>query len=528
MESEPAIRAFAIGRLNRHGALKPQAREGQDDKSDEGSATESSDPAECLRSWQGIPRPAVNAHRFPYYITNRRACTGPLPTAGGPGGCRARENPPRVLPPSGEADPMRPRRIAAVRGTPVLVATGLLAASCGGAPTDERAAEWRTTDELGEEFAQLALELAEHDPLFLDYRFPDGPALAGEPAPLRDLERRAARLAARAGSLPRDADEGRLRYLAAAADALLVRVRSLLGERLPAAEELRRVFGLDWQMPEFDLERLHFRVERAIPGLAPLRVRVSRHYRSGEIAGDDARREVGRALADCRALAPPPDSTLALEPLAVEWLTREAAAGVRTGASPFYRYLGGGRGALRLPGWRPYRAGELRRLACHEGVPGHHLQAAAAEARFRETGWPELGIVPLYGPRTAVFEGLAAMAETLAPSDPAEEALRALEPVVASILFDYLDGGRTRLSALRALDFEALVSDPHALLVHADRFGVYSLVRPSADPEFRRALEAVIGPTRPPGERWDAVRRAAAKALTPDDLARLQMGLAPR
>ena len=419
---------------------------------------------------------------------------------------------------------MRPRCIPA----PLLLAAAIFGAGCGGAPEDEPAPEWRNADDLGAEFAQLALELAEHDPLFLDYRFPGGPALAGEPAPLRDLERRAARLAARAGSLPRDADEGRLRYLAAAADALLVRVRSLLGERLPAAEELRRVFGLDWQMPEFDLERLHFRAERAIPGLAPLRVRVSRHYRSGEIAGDDARREVGRALADCRALAPPPDSTLALEPLAVEWLTREAAAGVRTGASPFYRYLGGGRGALRLPGWRPYRAGELRRLACHEGVPGHHLQAAAAEARFRETGWPELGIVPLYGPRTAVFEGLAAMAETLAPSDPAEEALRALEPVVASILFDYLDGGRTRLSALRALDFEALVSDPHALLVHADRFGVYSLVRPSADPEFRRALEAVIGPTRPPGERWDAVRRAAAKALTPDDLARLQMGLAPR
>lgn len=425
---------------------------------------------------------------------------------------------------------MRPWRIAAVRGTPLLLGAVIFGSGCGGLPEGEPAAEWRTADDLGEEFAQLALELAERDPLFLDYRFPGGPTLAGEPAPLADIERRAARLAAGAGSLPRAEDEGRLRYLAAAADALLVRARSLLGERRPVAEELRRVFGLDWQPPDFDLERLHFRVGRAIPGLAPLRVRVSRRYRKGEIAGEEARREVERALADCRASAPAPEggAALALEPLSVEWLTREAAAGDPVGASPFYRYLGGGRGALRLPGWRPYRAGELRRLACHEGVPGHHLQAAAAEARFRETGWPELGIVPLYGPRTAVFEGLAAMAEALAPSDPADEALRALEPVVASILFDYLDGRRPRLSVLRALDFEALVSDPHALLAHADRFGAYSLVRPSADPGFRRALEAVIGPTRPPDERWEAVRRAAAEALTPADLARLQMGLAPR
>lgn len=425
---------------------------------------------------------------------------------------------------------MKPRRTAAVRSAAFFLAAALAGAGCGGAG-EERAPEWRTADDLGEEFAQLALELAEHDPLFLDYGFPGGPTLAGEPAPLADLERRAARLRAGAGSLPRGEDDGRLRYLAAAADALLVRVRSLRGERLPVAEELRRVFGLDWRPPEFDLARLHFRVERAVPGLAPLRARVSRRYRSAEAAGEEARRELERALADCRSrAAPPPEAgaALALEPLSVEWLTREAAAGGRAGATPFYRYLGGGRGVLRLPGWRPYRAAELRRLACHEGVPGHHLQAAAAEARFRETGWPELGIVPLYGPRTAVFEGLAALAETLAPSDPADEALRALEPVVAAILFDYLDGGRTRLSALRALDFEALVSDPHALLVHADRFGAYSLARPSADPEFRRALEAVLGPARPPDERWEAVRRAAAEALTPDDLARLQMGLEPR
>lgn len=421
----------------------------------------------------------------------------------------------------GAADPIRK---SVRRSGGRCAAAALLLGVCCAAPA-ERAdpAPRRTADEFGAEFVRLALALAEHDPLFLDYRFPGAPEAPSPLPPLAEIEIRAERLAAAAERAPRGGEESRLRYIAASTEALRTRARSLLGERLAPAEELRRIFGLRWTEPAFDLDRLRFRVERSLPGLAPLRVRASRHYRAGEVPPDAAREVLREALSACRAgSAPFAAGPGAPEPLEVEWLTAEAAAAA-TGSTPFYRYRGGGRGVLRLPGARPLRAAELRRLACHEGTPGHHLQAAVADAHFRETGWPELGIVPLYGPRTAVFEGLAAFAETLAPSSPEDRALRSLEPVVLSILHDYLDGTRTRLEALRALDFDALVPDPHALLGHADRFGVYAIARPAADPRFEEALGAVFDRSSAGSESSEALRRAIREGLTRDDLIELAL-----
>lgn len=429
----------------------------------------------------------------------------------------------------GAVDPIRKRDRRGVASSPGLLAVSvLLGLSCAAPAERADPAPWRTADEFGAEFVRLALALAEHDPLFLDYRFPGTPTAPSPLPSLAEIEARAERLASAAGQAPRNGQESRLRFLTASAEALRTRVRSLLGEHLPPAEELRRLFGLRWARPEFDLDRLRFRVERNLPGLAPLRVRASRHYRASEVSPDAAREILREALAACRSAgAPEGADRVAPGPLEVEWLPPGAAAEAATGATPFYRYRGDGRGVLRLPGGRPLRAAELRRLACHEGYPGHHLQAVVAEAQFRETGWPELGVVPLYGPRTAVFEGLAALAETLAPSSPEDAALRSLEPVVLAILFDYLDGKRTRLEALRALDFEALVPDPHALLAHADRFGSYALARPAADPEFHRALRAVFAADDTGPQSSKAMRRAIREGLTPDDLIALALRPGP-
>lgn len=423
-------------------------------------------------------------------------------------------------------DPIRKRDRRGVASSPGrLAASFLLGLSCAAPAERADPAPWRTADEFGAEFVRLALALAEHDPLFLDYRFPGTPTAPSPLPSLAEIEALAERLASAAGQAPRNGQESRLRFLTASAEALRTRVRSLLGEHLPPAEELRRLFGLRWTRPAFDLDRLQFRVERDLPGLAPLRVRASRHYRAGEVSPDAAREVLRQALAACRPAGTTSSSPGPAPPesLEVEWLTAGRMAEEATGATPFYRYRGGGRGVLRLPGGRPLRAAELRRLACHEGYPGHHLQAVVAEAQFRETGWPELGVVPLYGPRTAVFEGLAALAETRAPSSPEDAALRSLEPVVLAILFDYLDGKRTRLEALRALDFDALVPDPHALLAHADRFGSYALARPAADPEFHRALRAVFADDDTGPQSSKAMRRAIREGLTPDDLIALAL-----
>ena len=378
----------------------------------------------------------------------------------------------------------------------------------------------RTADELASRYVRLAFALHERDPLFLDLVFTEeSPESAG--LELAEIAEEAARLADSARAMARTGEEFRVLRIEASVRALAFRARSLLGERQPVAEELRVVFGLSWSDAEADIERLHFRVDRALSGVAPLKVRVRRHYERSDVPGESAEVRLREAFAACRGLAPTEAAGVVLEPLGVRWMEPAEALGLPTGPSPFYRYAGDGRGALWLPLGLPLRSTELNRLACHEGVPGHHLQAVVADQEFRATGWPELGIVPLYGPRTAVFEGLAATLEDLAPATPADESLRALEPVVSRTLAGYLDGDLSRLEALRALDFEALVPDPHGLLAHADRFGGYALVRPSVDPAFGAALKNLIDPRISPDDRLSRILRAIREAMSPTELVRL-------
>lgn len=375
----------------------------------------------------------------------------------------------------------------------------------------------RTADGLAAAWVELAFALGRHDPLYLDLVFLEEPPEAPVWA-LEEIRDRAGWLAEGAATGARGGEEFRVRRIAASARALGARVGSLLGERLPVRDQLRVMFGLEAKFPEPDLERLHFHVDRAVPGIAPLVVRVRRRYERRAAASEGAADLLEEALADCRERFTPATGALPLEPLRLRWLDPRVLADHPRGATPFYRYLGGGRGELELPRGLALARSEIGRLACHEGVPGHHLQAAVADAHFRATGWAETGIVPLYDPRTAVFEGLAATMERLAPASPEEEALRALEPLVARILARYLDGELERLEAMRALDFEALTPDPHPVLAHADRFGAYALVRPSTDPMFAAALEPLADPSLPAEERLAAITRVVQEAMSPREL----------
>ena len=374
----------------------------------------------------------------------------------------------------------------------------------------------RTADELADRYVQLAFALHEQDPLFLDLVFMQVPETLD--LELREVAERAGRLADSSREMARTGDEFRVRRIEASLRAMAFRARSLLGDRRPVAEELREVFGLSWTDPEVDTDRLHFRVDRSLAGVAPLKVRVRRYYERSDVSGESADDRLREALAACRSLALGESAAMELEPLGIRWMEPAEALALPTGPSPFYRYSGEGEGALWLPLGLSLRSSELNRLACHEGAPGHHLQAVVADREFQATEWPELGIVPLYGPRTAVFEGLAVTLEELVPASPADESLRALEPVVTRVLAGYLDGELTHLEALRALDFEALVPDPHGLLAHADRFGGYALVRPSVDPAFRGALESLIDPGLSPDDRLSGIVRAVREAMSPAEL----------
>ena len=149
---------------------------------------------------------------------------------------------------------------------------------------------------------RLAFALHERDPLFLDLVFMEVPSETLD-LELREIAERAARLAESSRDMARTGDEFRVRRIEASLRAMAFRARSLLGDRRPVAEELREVFGLSWTDLEVDTDRLHFRVDRSLAGVAPLKVRVRRYYERSDVPGESAEVRLREALVACRSLA---------------------------------------------------------------------------------------------------------------------------------------------------------------------------------------------------------------------------------
>src|SRR5690606_13488390 len=97
---------------------------------------------------------------------------------------------------------------------------------------------------------------------------------------------------------------------------------------------------------------------------------------------------------------------------------------------------------------------------CHEGYPGHHVQGMSAERLYRENGWVEYSIMPLYSPQGPLNEGGGNYGVTLA--FPGDERLRfeqetlvplaGLDPASAPAYYALLDALGELSGAQRTID----------------------------------------------------------------------------
>jgi hypothetical protein len=117
-------------------------------------------------------------------------------------------------------------------------------------------------------------------------------------------------------------------------------------------------------------------------------------------------------------------------------------------------------------------------LACHEGYPGHHVYNASLEkALFRERGWVEISVYPLFSPQSLIAEGSANFGidmafspservaferDSLFPLAGLDRSLAELNAAVRRVVEDlnyarnevarrYLDGQLTRAEAVAAM-----------------------------------------------------------------------------
>ena len=414
-----------------------------------------------------------------------------------------------------------------------------LLSACASTPQMPAAA----LDVAARDFVRLSLEMGTHEEGYIDAYFgpPDVKAEAeAHPRSVAELKIEADRIAAavEAVSPTRLAPIERKRraHLLAYVRSARFRLDMIDGVRAPFQDEAEKLFAMrpDLRLLE-SFDATLARIEALVPGPGPLSERVEAYKARFVIPADRLQAVMAVAIAECRA------RTLAHIPLpANEAFHMEFVA--HQSWSAYNWYQGNAQSLIQVNTDLPIFIDRALGLGCHEGYPGHHVQGIFQEKLYKERGWIEFAVSPLFSPQGPLNEGGANVgvelafpgAERLAFEAGALYPLAGLDPATApaynalrvaladlagariSIAAMYLDGRIDRARALELIQHYQLVSRARAeqSLAFTDHYRSYVINYANGE-DLVRAYVARAGDG---GAQWAAYARMAAEPTLPGDL----------
>jgi len=333
-----------------------------------------------------------------------------------------------------------------------------LLAACATAP-----APTADLNALAERYVRLALEIGTHEEGYIDaYYGPEAWKTEAEAHPRSvaqlksDADALRAELAAAVSSAGDAAAARRARTLEVYVSSARFRLDMIEGRRVPLADEAEALFGIRPDLrPLSSYDEALARVEAVVPGQGPLAQRVEAFVARYTIPEDRITPVMQAAIAECRR------RTLEHFDLpANERFDMELVTGQSWGAYNWYR--GNNNSLIQINAGLPIRIDAAIGTGCHEGYPGHHVQGIAAERLYRERGYVEYSVAPLFSPQGPLNEGAGDYGVQLA--FPGEERtafearvlypLAGLDPASAPALAAFgeavnaLDGARLTIAAM--------------------------------------------------------------------------------
>ncbi len=406
------------------------------------------------------------------------------------------------------------------------------------------AAQRPDVNALAESYVRLSLEIGAHEEGYIDayYGPPEWKGQAEARARTTD-EIKAdadALLASLADAQAHGADEAAQRrahalgvYVASAR----FRLDMIDGTRIAFADEAERLFGLRPRLRALEsYDPALADIEMLAPGEGSLALRVQALRDRYIVAPERVAAVMQAAIAECRRRT---GAHLALP--ANEHFDFELVKGQSWGAYNWYK--GDNRSLIQVNTDLPFNVGGAIGLGCHEGYPGHHVQGLNAERNYRERGWVEDSVMPLFSPAGPLDEGggnfgvelafpgeekyafeqsvlfpIAGLDPETAPAYAAlREALKKLEGASLTVQQMYLDGQIDRARAVALIQKYGLVSEERAAksLDFADQYRSYVINYVSGEGLVRayvdRAGEDVAA-------RWRAYESIYALPTVPADL----------
>jgi hypothetical protein len=425
----------------------------------------------------------------------------------------------------------------------LLIVPLLLACAGTSAPPDGAR---RTIDIAAENYVRLALEIDTHEEGYVDAYFGPGEwreEARANPRSVEQLKPIAETIAAQLTSAAEsDTDENavrRVRTMLAAVQSARFRLDMIGGARAPFLDEAERLFALRPALRSLEsLEPALVRIDALLAGEGPLIERVEALRARHAIPLARLPAVMDRAIAECRA------RTQARLPLPKgESFRMEFVTGRNWSAYNWYQ--GANQSLIQVNTDLPVTIDRALTLACHEGYPGHHVQGIYNERLYRERGWIEYSVAPLYHPSSPMNEGAANFGVELAfPGDerlaferdvlyplaglePGTAArysavLQALSELAAArltIAAMYLNGEIDRERALALMQRYQLLSRARAeqSLRFTEHYRAYVINYVSGEDLIRAYVDRVGGAD--PGARWAAFERIMSQPTLPQDLA---------
>lgn len=259
---------------------------------------------------------------------------------------------------------------------------------------------------LAERYVRLALEIGTHEEGYIDaYVGPpewktEAEANPRDVATLKTLtDALIAELAAAQEDLRDPAAQRRARTLAAYVASARFRLNMIEGTRVPFVEEAERLFALRPTLQPIEhYDAVLARLETLVPGRGSLTERVEAFRNRYIVPQDRLDAVMQAAIAECRRRTAEHIALPENESFTLEFVTDKSWSG-------YNYYQGENRSLIQVNTDFPIAIDRAIDLGCHEGYPGHHLQGISAERLYREHGWVEFSIMPLYSPQGPLNEG---------------------------------------------------------------------------------------------------------------------------
>ncbi|MCP4148234.1 MAG: hypothetical protein GY757_10840 [bacterium] len=262
---------------------------------------------------------------------------------------------------------------------------------------------------IAESYVKLAFQLGQHDEYYVDAYF--GPdelkkEAEKEKKSLKDIILSADNAIKKLQKISpkgwNSLDQHRLKTLLRLLQALQARARFVSGEKMTFDQESMALYdAVSPTLPDDYYDKILKQLDALLPGKEPLGKRVTDFNKQFIIPPDKVETVFKAAIVEGRKRTKEHFQLAKNESFDLEFVTDKP-----WGAYNWYK--GNSKSLIQVNMDVPIFIDRAIDLACHEGYPGHHVYYCLIEKKFyKENGWIEFSIYPLYSPESLIAEGTA-------------------------------------------------------------------------------------------------------------------------